>query len=45
MVISNLNIERILELLRFIESCLQELKPFSAMDQEEFLGDKKIRLS
>ncbi len=41
MVISNLNTGRILELLRFIESCLEELRPFSKMDKEEFLADKK----
>lgn len=41
MVISNLDTARILELLRFMESCLQELKPFSAMREEEFLSDKK----
>ena len=41
MVISNLDTARILELLRFMESCLQELKPFSTMREEEFLSDKK----
>lgn len=41
MVISNLNTGRILELLRFIESCLEELRPFPKMDKEEFLADKK----
>ncbi len=41
MVISNLDTARILELVRFIESCLQELKPFSAMSEEEFFSDKK----
>lgn len=41
MVISNLNIARILELLRFIETCLQEMKPFSTMTVEEFLSDRK----
>ena len=41
MVISNLNTGRVLELLRFIESCLQELRPFSTMNEEEFLADKK----
>jgi uncharacterized protein YutE (UPF0331/DUF86 family) len=41
MVISNLNTARILELLRFIETCLQELKPFSEMKEEEFLSDRK----
>jgi len=41
MVISNLNTGRILELLRFIETCVQELKPFSTITKEEFLSDKK----
>lgn len=41
MVISNLNIARILELIRFIEVCLQELKPYSRMAREEFLSDRK----
>ncbi|MEW6585669.1 MAG: DUF86 domain-containing protein [Nitrospirota bacterium] len=41
MVISSLNTARILELLRFIETCLQELKPFAAMTEEEFLSDRK----
>ena len=42
MVISNLNIDRILNFLRYIENCLNELKPFSKMSLEEFLSDKKI---
>lgn len=41
MVISNLNTARVLELLRFIEGCLEELRPFSAMTLEEFLSDRK----
>jgi uncharacterized protein YutE (UPF0331/DUF86 family) len=41
MVISSLNTSRILELLRFIETCLQELKPFSEMTKGEFLSDKR----
>lgn len=41
MVISNLNTSRILELLRFMESCIQELRPFSQMTKGEFLSDKK----
>ena len=41
MVISSLNTARILELLRFIETCLEELRPFSMMSLEEFLSDKK----
>jgi len=41
MVIANLNTARVLELLRFIEACLKELKPFSTVSVEEFLRDKK----
>lgn len=41
MVISNLNISRVLELLRYLEECLNELKPFSRMTKEEFLMDRK----
>ena len=41
MVISNLNTARILELIRFIESCVEELKPFSRMTEKEFLSDRK----
>jgi len=41
MVISNLNTARILELLRYMETCVQELKPFSTMAREEFLSDKR----
>lgn len=41
MVISSLNTARILDLIRFIETCLQELKPFSTMTEEEFLADMK----
>jgi uncharacterized protein YutE (UPF0331/DUF86 family) len=41
MVISNLNIGRVLEILRFAESCLLELKPFALMNEEEFLADRK----
>lgn len=41
MVISSLNIARILELIRFIEVCLQELKPYSKMTREGFLADRK----
>ncbi len=41
MVISNLNISRVLELLRYLEGCLSELKPFSKMTKEEFLSEKK----
>ncbi|MGB7297087.1 MAG: DUF86 domain-containing protein [Candidatus Aminicenantales bacterium] len=32
---------RLLELLRFIESCLQELKPFSSMSEQEFFSDRR----
>jgi len=41
MVISSLNIPRVLDLIRFIETCLMELKPFSTMNKEEFLSDRK----
>lgn len=41
MVIANLNTARVLELLRFIEVCLKELKSFSAITADEFLTDKK----
>lgn len=41
MVISSLNTKRLLELLRFIESCLNELRPFSKMTIDEFLSDRK----
>ncbi len=41
MVISSLNTARILKLLRFIEGCLKELRPFSRITLEEFLSDRK----
>ncbi len=41
MVISKLNTGRILELIRFVETCLQELEPFSKMGKGEFLSDRK----
>ncbi len=41
MVISNLDIARLLELLRFIESCRQELKPFSGLSEQDFFSDKR----
>jgi len=41
MVISKLNTARILELVRFIETCLQEIGPISKMSKEEFLSDRK----
>jgi len=41
MFISNLNTTRILDLVRFIETCLHEIEPFSRMRKEEFLSDRK----
>jgi len=41
MVISNLDTARLLELLRFIESCRQELKPFSGLSEQDFFSDKR----
>jgi uncharacterized protein YutE (UPF0331/DUF86 family) len=41
MVISSLNIPRVLDLIRLIESYLSELRPYSSMTQEVFLSDKK----
>ncbi len=41
MVISSLDTARIIELLRYMETCIQGLKPFSMMTGEEFLVDKK----
>jgi len=41
MVISNLNTARILELVRFIETCLQEIRLFSKMPKEDFFADRK----
>ncbi|MBI5971469.1 MAG: DUF86 domain-containing protein [Deltaproteobacteria bacterium] len=41
MVISRLNTARVLDLVRFIESCIAELRPFSRMTEEDFLSDKK----
>lgn len=41
MVISSLSTARVLELLRFIETCLKELRPFSTMTMKEFLSDRK----
>lgn len=41
MVISNLNTSRILELLRFMEDCIKEIRHFSAMPLKEFLSDKR----
>ena len=41
MVISNLSTVRVLELIRFIERCTEELKPFSKMNEKDFLSDKK----
>lgn len=41
MVISSLNTARILELIRFIEMCINEMKPFSRMTKKNFLSDRK----
>lgn len=41
MVISSLNTARILDIIGFIEDCIQELKPFSEMTEEAFLSDRK----
>lgn len=41
MVISNLNTARILDLIGFIETCLDELRPYSRMTKAEFLSDRK----
>lgn len=41
MVISSLNIKRIVNLIGFIEECLNELKPFQSITREEFLSDKR----
>ncbi|MBU4372396.1 MAG: DUF86 domain-containing protein [Syntrophaceae bacterium] len=41
MVISSLNIPRILDLIRLIENYLSELRPFASMTKEAFLSDKK----
>ncbi|MFA4915553.1 MAG: DUF86 domain-containing protein [Syntrophales bacterium] len=41
MVISNLNITRILDLIRLKESYLSELHTLSSMTKEAFLSDKK----
>lgn len=41
MVISSLNIPRVLDLIRLIESYTSELQPFSTMTREVFLSDKK----
>ena len=41
MVISSLNIPRILDLIRLIESYLAELRPFASMTKEAFLSDRK----
>ncbi|MCX5842155.1 MAG: DUF86 domain-containing protein, partial [Deltaproteobacteria bacterium] len=41
MVISSLNIPRVLDLIRLIESYLSELRPFSSTTKEVFLSDKK----
>jgi len=41
MVISSLNIPRVLDLIRLIESYLSELRPFSSATKDVFLSDKK----
>ncbi len=41
MVISVLNTTRIIDLLRFIEGCLEELRPLSQMKEQDFLADKR----
>lgn len=41
MVISSLNIKRIVDLIGFIEECLSELKTFQSISEEEFLSDKR----
>ncbi|MCL4557746.1 MAG: DUF86 domain-containing protein [Deltaproteobacteria bacterium] len=41
MVISSLNTTRILDVIRFIENCITELKPFSEMSEDMFLSEKK----
>ena len=41
MVISSLNIPRVLDHIRLIESYLSELRPFSSTTKDVFLSDKK----
>jgi uncharacterized protein YutE (UPF0331/DUF86 family) len=41
MVISSLNIKRIADLIGFIEECLNELRTFHGISQEEFFSDKR----
>jgi len=41
MVISSLNIKRIADLIGFIEECLNELRAFYGISQNEFLSDKR----
>lgn len=41
MVISSLNIKRIVDLMGFIEECLSELKTYQNISEEEFLSDKR----
>ncbi len=41
MVISNLNIKRIVDLIGFIEECVIELKVFQSISEEEFFSDKR----
>ncbi|MBI5525740.1 MAG: DUF86 domain-containing protein [Deltaproteobacteria bacterium] len=41
MVIARLDTTRIAELLRFIETCIGELRPYGAMNVDEFMADKR----
>jgi uncharacterized protein YutE (UPF0331/DUF86 family) len=41
MVISSLNISRVLDLVRLIENYISEIQPFSSMTREAFLSDRK----
>ena len=41
MVISNLNTDRVLDLVRLIETYVEELRPFAEMSKAAFLSDKK----
>ena len=41
MVIAALNTSRLVELVRFIETCMEEIRPFGSMTLEEFLSDRK----
>ena len=41
MVISKLNIDKIVKTLSLIQDCIVELKKFSMMEKKEFLSDKR----